>query len=86
MPHDSIALALAPLSTARRVASAAPCPTPVGPGWFESSWDLQRGLEVTEEGRAEAALWSWIDSFLVAAPVQPRAERVASPRAMTAIA
>ena len=61
-------------------------PALVGPGWFESSWDLRRGLEVTEEGRADTALRAWLDSFLGAASPQPRAARVASPRSMTAIA
>ncbi len=61
-------------------------PASAGPGWFESSWDLRRGLEVTEEGRADATLRAWLDSYLGAEFAQPRAARVASPRAMTAIA
>ena len=46
---------LAPSNTAR--------PTP-GPGWFESSWDLRRGLEVREGGAADAGLRTWIEDFL----------------------
>ena len=86
MPHDSLALSLAPVSTASRNAPIAARCAAVGPGWFESSWDLQQGLEVTEEGRAEAALRTWIDGFVGAPPAQPRAARVASPSAITAIA
>jgi hypothetical protein len=37
---------------------------PAGPGWFESSWDLRRGLEVRESGDADARLRSWIEDFL----------------------
>ena len=39
-----------------------------GPGWFESSWDLRRGLEVQESGEADARLRSWIEDFLGAQP------------------
>jgi hypothetical protein len=35
-----------------------------GPGWFESSWDLRRGLEVHESGEADARLRTWIDEYL----------------------
>ncbi len=35
-----------------------------GPGWFESSWDLRRGLEVRESGEADARLRTWIEEFL----------------------
>jgi len=41
---------------------------PAGPGWFESSWDLRRGLEVRESGDADARLRSWIEDFLGAQP------------------
>ena len=39
-----------------------------GPGWYESSWDLRRGLEVRESGEADAHLRSWIEDFLGAQP------------------
>jgi hypothetical protein len=54
-----------------------------GPGWFESSWDLERGLEVREEWTGEERLHGWIEEFLRA---QRAAGRTASPSASTAIA
>jgi len=77
-----VSIARIPVDAAAR----SPRPAPVGPDWFESSCDLRCGLEVTEEGRADAALCAGIDSFLGAPTAQPRAARVASPRAITAIA
>ena len=59
---------------------------PTGPGWFDSSLDLLTGLDVLEAEPSDLDLPSWIELFLAAAPAQPRAARVASPRAMTAIA
>jgi hypothetical protein len=79
-------LAHAPVDAARSAAARASRPASLGPGWFESSWDLRSGLDVREEGRADAALRSWIDAFFVASAVQPRLALVASPSAMTAIA
>ena len=35
-----------------------------GPGWFESSWDLQRGLEVLEGLPADAKWHEWIEAYL----------------------
>ena len=67
----------APSTSAERIA------TLVGPGWFESSWDLRRGLEVREENGADADLRAWIDGFLGA---QRTSGRIASPSASTAIA
>ena len=34
--------------------------SPCGPGWFESSRDLVRGLEVMENAPGDAALAEWI--------------------------
>ena len=34
--------------------------TPSGPGWFDSSRELVRGLEVTESGPGDAALHEWV--------------------------
>ena len=50
-----------------------PSPTPAarsaaGPGWFDSSWDLRRGLDVQEGGQAQARLHAWIDDFLGGQP------------------
>jgi hypothetical protein len=54
-----------------------------GPGWFDSSFDLHRGLEVKESGSGDAALRAWIDEFL---GPQRTAGRIASPSASTAMA
>lgn len=35
-----------------------------GPGWFDSSWDLIRGLEVREGLPADAGLGEWLDVWL----------------------
>ena len=35
-----------------------------GPGWFDSSWDLSRGLEVREGLPGDAKLNEWIESCL----------------------
>ena len=59
---------------------------PIGPGWFDSSLDLRSGLDVVEAEPADLDLPSWIEVFIAGMDVQPRAARVASPRAMTAIA
>ncbi len=59
---------------------------PIGPGWFDSSLDLRSGLDVVEAEPADLDLPSWIEVFLAGVAAQPRAVRVASPRAMTAIA
>jgi hypothetical protein len=84
MTHESRQLALVPVAAmtattriAERIA------VPVGPGWFDSSWDLQCGLEVREEDGAEADLRAWIDEFVRS---QRTTGRIASPRASTAIA
>ncbi len=59
-----------------------------GPGWFDSSFDLHAGLDVVEaDHHADLDLPSWIEVFLDGAAAQPpRAARVASPSAITAIA
>ena len=31
-----------------------------GPGWFESSWDLKRGLDVVEGAPADVSLDEWL--------------------------
>ena len=33
---------------------------PIGPGWFDSSWDLMRGLIVSEGLPADAELDEWL--------------------------
>ena len=78
--------ALVPVTDLRSVVNRAPRAATIGPGWFDSSWDLRCGLEVVEEDQADVALRAWIDSILGAVSAQPRLARVASPSAITAIA
>ena len=71
MHTDSPALALVAepqFDAARRVFLAAsragplaatPGAVGVGPGWFESSWDLRRGLVVSEADHDGLLAWSW---------------------------
>ena len=54
-----------------------------GPGWFDSSWELRRGLDVREGFAEDDHVFGWIESFLLA---QRAAGRTASPSASTAIA
>jgi hypothetical protein len=37
---------------------------PVGPGWFDSSWELRSGLQVKEGLPADLPLQTWIESWL----------------------
>ncbi|WP_325480349.1 hypothetical protein [Piscinibacter sp.] len=32
-----------------------------GPGWYDSSWDLRRGLEVHEGLPGDASLHEWLE-------------------------
>ena len=80
MPHPSPELALVAIDTRpHRHEGLARIGAAAGPGWFDSSWDLHRGLEVRES-------WSddgWIEDFL---RTQRAIGRTASPSASTAIA
>ena len=51
---------------------AGPDDAPHGPGWFDSSWELVRGLEVREGLPGEARLNEWLEACLRAEPA-PRA-------------
>jgi hypothetical protein len=84
MPQQSPELTLAAIDTRphrhegrERVGAAA------GPGWFDSSWDLQRGLEVRESWSDDERVHGWIEDFL---RTQRAIGRTASPSASTAIA
>ena len=35
---------------------------PLGPGWFDSSWDLEQGLVVREGPPADTKLLEWLDA------------------------
>jgi hypothetical protein len=37
---------------------------PVGPGWFDSSWELRSGLQVKEGLPADLPLQGWIEAWL----------------------
>ena len=39
-----------------------------GPGWYDSSWDLLRGLDIAEVPDLEAELALWIEACLELAP------------------
>jgi hypothetical protein len=39
-------------------------PGHVGPGWFDSSWELRAGLQVEEGLPADLPLHSWIEAWL----------------------
>lgn len=56
---------------------------PKGPGWFDSSWDLQRGLDVREGLPGDAQLHEWLEAWLRddrVAPAAPRPARKPSMR------
>lgn len=37
-------------------------PLPFGPGWFDSSWELETGLEVSEGDALDPTLQSWFEA------------------------
>ncbi|MEO5843992.1 MAG: hypothetical protein ABIQ33_04055 [Caldimonas sp.] len=77
MPHESAEPALHAAGIAR------PRHDRAGPGWFDSTWDLHRGLEVREGWSDDDRVHLWIEEFLAA---QRATFRTASPSASTAIA
>ena len=89
MPHESPQLALVAVDTPplRRAPGATHFPQralpSAGPGWFDSSWELRRGLEVKEGWSEDDRVRHWIEDFL---SVQRTVGRTASPSASTAIA
>ncbi len=66
------------VAVSARSAHAEPSDAPEagGPGWFDSSWDLQSGLDVREGLPDEARLREWTDVFCLRAPA-PQAEMAA---------
>ena len=84
MPHSSPQLALVAVAAAHASPEAGErAGAAVGPGWFESSWDLHRGLEVREGWSGEERAHGWIEDFL---ETQRTIGRIASPSASNAMA
>ena len=84
MPHRSTELTLVATDTVpHRQEGREPVGRAVGPGWFESSWDLHRGLEVRESWSDDERVHGWIEGFLRA---QRAVDRIASPSVGLAIA
>ena len=84
MLHQSPELALATTgSRPHRLEDCERADAVAGPGWFDSSWDLRRGLDVCEGWSDEERVHGWIEDFL---RTQRAAGRTASPSAITAIA
>ena len=63
----------APLLAACEPVLDDPDQAPRGPGWFDSSWDLQSGLEVREGLPGDAQPHEWIEACLRGGPVVPTA-------------
>jgi hypothetical protein len=83
MPHESIELALVAIDTAPHHVRGERIGAVAGPGWFDSSWELHRGLEVRESWSDDDRVRCWVEDFLLA---QRAIDRTASPSASTAIA
>ena len=83
MPHPSPALALVAIDAAAPRAPRVERASGAGPGWFDSSFELRRGLEVREGWSDDERVRSWGDDYLRA---QRSVARTASPSAITAIA
>ena len=84
MTQSSPQLALVTVDTRRHRPESGGClGAAAGPGWFESSWDLRRGLEVCEGWSDDERVHDWIEDFL---RTQRTIGRTASPSASTAIA
>ena len=76
-------LSLVPVAAMPRASDRAFADRPHAPGWFDSSWDLQCGLEVRESWSDSERVHGWIEDFL---RTQRAIGRTASPSASTAIA
>jgi hypothetical protein len=60
------ALPAPPSASPPRAAMSRPADS--GPGWYESSWELVRGLDIAEVPDLEAELALWIEACLNPAP------------------
>ena len=84
MPHPFPELALVAIDTRpHRHEGLARISAAAGPGGFDSSWELHRGLEVRESWSDDERVHGWIEDFL---RTQRAIGRTASPSASTAIA
>ena len=84
MPHQSTQLELVAIDIrSHREPARESSGRGVGPGWFDSSWDLRRGLDVCEGWSSDERVHGWIEDFLT---TQRAIGRTASPSASTAIA
>jgi hypothetical protein len=83
MPQESTELALVAIDTPPRRHDRGERIGGAGPGWFDSSWELHRGLEVREGWSDDGRVHGWIEDFLFA---QRAIGRTVSPSASTAIA
>ena len=83
MPEATPELSLVPFAPLLRRGGRAVDDRVRAPGWFDSSWDLQSGLEVREAWFGDDGLNGWIESFL---RTQRNCDSTASPSARTAIA
>jgi hypothetical protein len=62
-----LALATAPTGRSPHEAGREDCDPATerhGPGWFESSWDLQRGLDVREGLPSDCRWQEWVEAWL----------------------
>jgi len=86
MPHQSTELSLAAADTGSRHHDGQERSARVaGPGWFESSWDLHRGLEVRESWSDDQRVHGWIEDFLRTQRAMS-ADFTACPSSITAMA
>ena len=53
-----------PLSLLQNETHAVVGPGPIGPGWFDSSWELRTGLQVKEGLPADLPPHGWLEGWL----------------------
>ncbi len=84
MSNETLELSLAPVAVVTSTLADRESPMSggrsarSGPGWFDSSFDLHRGLEVREGWPGDARLRSWIESFLGASSPGPAGESLSA--------
>jgi len=84
MPHRSTPLELVAIETSPlRHEDRGNTSRVAGPGWFDSSWDLSRGLEVREGWSDDERVHGWIEDFL---RTQRTIDRIAASNASVALA